>query len=288
MSPLVSRPGHPYLAGPPVFCAHRGGARLAPENTLEAFRSAVEDWAVDMLELDVRATRDGRVVVFHDRTVDRTTDGAGLVASMTWDELRELDAGYRFLDLLGNPSWRGRGVRVPLFEEVLESCPGVRVNAEIKDARAARGLVDAIRRHGAQQRVLVAAERERCRRAVRGYEGPWGASREQLVRFWVLHRTRLSPLYTPAADILQVPLTWRGRAVVTPLLLQEAHRRNIPVHVWVVDDEERMRVLLDVGVDGIQTDRPDVLARVLTEVARRPPAPAAVPTAASSAGEDRA
>jgi len=240
---------------------------------MAAFRSAVEFWGADMLELDVHASADGRIVVIHDGSVDRTTDGSGAVAGMPWAALRELDAGYRFLDLDGRPSFRGRGVRIPLLDEVLEAFPRTRINAEVKDARAALGLVEVVRRHGAAHRVLLAAGDERNRSEVRGYPGPWGASKEQLLAFWALHRTPLSSLYTPAADILQVPFRWKGRTVVTERFLAEAHRRNLPVHVWTVDDESLMRHLLDLGVDGIQTDRPDVLSRVLSEVARRPAPP---------------
>jgi glycerophosphoryl diester phosphodiesterase len=227
-----------------------------------------------MLELDVHASADGRIVVIHDPTVDRTTDGTGAVSAMPWDQLRELDAGWHFADPYGRASFRARGVRLPLFEELLESFPHTRLNVEAKDARAAPGLVALVRRHGATHRVLVAAEHERNRREVRGYAGPWGASAPQLRAFWLIHRTPLSPLYTPRADVLQVPFAWRGREIVTARFLEEAHRRNLPVHVWVVDDESVMRRLLDLGVDGIQTDRPDVLARVLAEVTGRPPAPA--------------
>ena len=92
------RPGHPYFAGAPLLIAHRGGSKIAPENTMAAFRAAVHTWGSDMLELDVRATKDGRIVVIHDATVDRTCDGTGAVADLTWDEIREMDAGYRFVD----------------------------------------------------------------------------------------------------------------------------------------------------------------------------------------------
>jgi glycerophosphoryl diester phosphodiesterase len=255
---------------------------------MAAFREAVDAWGADMLELDVHASADGRIVVIHDATVDRTTDGKGRVDGMRWEALRELDAGWSFRDLDGNTSFRGRGVRIPLLDELLEALPRTRLNVEAKDARVAAGLVALIRHHGAAQRVLVAAEHEKNRREVRGYPGPWGASARQLRIFWALHKTWLSPLYTPHADIFQVPFAWKGRQIVTERFLSEAHRRNIPVHVWTVDDEPLMRRLLEMGVDGIQTDRPDVLARVLTEVAGRPPPPAHRTVAASAVGGARA
>jgi glycerophosphoryl diester phosphodiesterase len=271
------RPGHPYLAGSPLLIAHRGGAGLAPENTLAAFRNAVDSWGADILEMDVRCTRDGVVVVVHDETVDRTTDGTGRVRDLTWAEVRDLDAGFRFRDLKGNPSFRGLGVGIPRFEEVLTSMPGVRLNVEAKDRYSASGLVDAILRHGAQDRVLVAAEWERNRRAVRGYPGPWGASRRNLTWLVLLLPTPIGRFFTPGCDALQVPEVHRGVRILTPRFVREAHQRNLPIHVWTVDAPEDMVRFLEWGVDGIQTDRPDLLAPILTQWAGRPPASALRP-----------
>ena len=264
------RPGHPYLAGAPIFCAHRGGAALAPENTMAAFRSAVERWGADMLEMDVRLTADGEVVVFHDATVDRTTDGTGSVSDMSLAQLQELDAGANFRDPDGADSFAGRGVSAPRFEDVLLEFPRTRLNVEAKAREAARPLVEIILRHGAAHRVLVAAEHEVNRSDVSGYPGPWGASRRQLIPFHLIHRTPFSAFYTPGVDVLQVPDVWKGRQVLTPAIIREAHRRNIPVHVWTVDQVQDMERLLDWGVDGIQTDRPDRLARVLHDRTGRP------------------
>ena len=113
------RPGRTYLAGAPMLVAHRGGSLLAPENTMAAFSSATDDWWADMLEMDVRLTRDGHVVVIHDDSVDRTTDGSGKVSEMTLEEIKDLDAGYRFRDLVGGFPFKGKGVTVPTLEEVL-------------------------------------------------------------------------------------------------------------------------------------------------------------------------
>jgi glycerophosphoryl diester phosphodiesterase len=244
-----------------------------------AFRQAVAGYGADMLELDVHLTADGRVAVIHDDTVDRTTDGTGPVRDLALDELQSLDAGFGFTDLEGEQSWRGRGARIPEFGELLEAFPDTRLNVECKCDRVARPLVELIRRHGAEHRVLVAAADEPNRRAVRGYPGPWGASATQIRAFYLLHRLPLGFLYTPRADALQIPESWEGRAVLTPRLLAEAHRRNIAVHIWTVDDPADMRRLIEMGVDAVQTDRPDLLATVLHELTGRP-----LPPALSGAG----
>lgn len=250
--------------------AHRGGGALAPENTLVAFRRAIEWWGADVLELDVRATRDGEAVVFHDATLDRTTDGSGPVVEHTGTEIAALDAGYAFADEAGGTPFRGQGVRVPKLAEVLAACPAVRVNIEVKDAGAGESVAAAIREAGAEHRVLVAAGRRICRRGLES--GPWpvSASEEELRSLHVFHRLHLSRLYRPRIDALQMPELHDGRQIVTPRLIREAHAKNIPVHVWTVDEETDMRRLLEWGVDGIITDRPDRLARVLHERSGRP------------------
>jgi glycerophosphoryl diester phosphodiesterase len=276
MSPwLRPRPGRPYLAGAPMLVAHRGGAKLAPENTVVAFRQARDRWRADMLEMDVRLTRDGRLVVIHDPTVDRTTDGTGLVADLELEEIQALDAGYRFTDPDGGHPYRGQGVRVPTLEEVLVTFTDVWINVECKAPETARPLASLVTRLGAEERVLIASESERARRGAAGYPGPWGASLPQGLLFWILHRLPGGSPYTPAADILQVPERWKGLRVVTPRFIREAQRLNIPVQVWTVDEEADMQRLLDWGVDGIQTDRPDRLARLLTDRVGRPPPPGA-------------
>ncbi|MEX0935893.1 MAG: glycerophosphodiester phosphodiesterase [Gemmatimonadota bacterium] len=280
-----SRPGHPFLAGAPLLYAHRGGAALAPENTLAAFRSAVEMWGADVLEMDVRRTRDGRLVVIHDARVDRTTDGSGPVSHLTLRELQELDAGFQFRDLDGRPSYRGTGVRIPLFRDVLRALPGVRMNVDAKDPGVAPDLVALVREEGARDRVLLACEHESGRAARFGYEGATSATRRQIRRFYLLHRWPGGGLYTPSVDALQVPFVWEGRQVTTPRFIREAHRRNIPVHVWTIDDPAVMRTLLAWGADGIQTDRPDILARVLHEVTGRPPPPGLRGSATESRGD---
>ena len=256
-----------------MLVAHRGGAKLVPENTLVAFRGGAHEWGADMLEMDVRLTRDRHVVVFHDATLDRTTNGSGPVAEHTLEQIRALDAAHGFEDLDGRHSFRGQGVTVPTLDEVLEACPDVWINVEVKEPRVAGPLVDVIDRHAAHDRVLIATSIEAWRRDALGYPGPWGASRRQCLSFFLTHRLPGGGPYTPAADVFQVPEFWMGRRIVSPRFIREAHRRNVPVQLWTVDDPDDMRRLLSWGVDGIQTDRPDLLAAVLTDVAGRPPPP---------------
>ena len=273
LRPKHFRAGCTYLSGTPLLVAHRGGAKLAPENTLLSFQRAVEWWRADILEMDVRLTSDGHVVVIHDATVNRTTDGAGLVADLNLDEICKLDAGYNFEDLTGQYSFRGQGVTVPTFEEVLTALPHTRMNVEAKEPEVAGPLDEVIKRHSAAHRVHIAAQFERGRREIRHYDGPGGASRQQVFWFWLGHHLPWVNPFKLSADVLQVPELWKGLRVVSPRFLQQAHARNIPVHVWTVDDPEDMRRLIDWGVDAIQSDRPDLLAALLAEIRYRPPIP---------------
>ncbi len=267
------RPGRTYLAGAPMLVAHRGGSLLAPENTMAAFSSATDDWWADMLEMDVRLTRDGHVVVIHDDSVDRTTDGSGKVSEMTLEEIKDLDAGYRFRDLAGGFPFKGKGVTVPTLEEVLETFKDVWINIEAKEPQVAGPLYDLLLSHSVEDRVLIAAEFEANRKGARGYAGPWGASTMQGALFWAFHWLPGGSPYVPEADILQVSEFWKGLRVLTPRFVREAHRLNLPVQVWTVDDVNDMRRFLAWGVDGIQTDRPDLLSALLTELRGRPVPP---------------
>lgn len=266
-----ARPGHPYLAGAPLLIAHRGGSALAPENTLVAFRRAVEWWKADLLEIDVHATADGVPVVHHDATVDRTTDGQGPIKRWRLHDLRQLDAGYRFTPDAGATfPFRGRGTRVPTLEEVLLEFPRQRVNVEVKDHAAQRPVWDLVHATGSTQRVLIAAGRRANRARFGHYSGATSASGEEMRIFYALHLMRLAQRYSPGVDAFQIPERYLGRQVLTPRFVADAHALNVAVHIWTVDDVSDMRRLLAWGVDGIVTDRPDRLARVLHELVGRP------------------
>lgn len=253
----------------PLFFAHRGGSLLAPENTLVAFEQGARCGA-DALELDIQRTRDGDLVVIHDERVDRTTDGSGLVGDYTYDELRRLDAGYRFTPDGGTTfPYRGQGVQIPLLREVYERFPDLRLNIDLKQSTEEReqlvwGLIQQFEAH---ERTLVGcfdmAPLVRFRRLCGGRVATSASSAE--VRRFVLaalaHATRLA--LRPAYDALQVPETQGAIRVVSPTTVAAAHRMGLAVHVWTVDEPDAMERLLSLGVDGLMSDRPDVLARVL-------------------------
>lgn len=257
---LRARGTRPAPADWPVNVGHRGASLLYPENTPAAFRAAVEAGAGG-LELDVHLTRDGHPVVLHDATVDRTTDGFGSVSGMTLAEVRRLDAGGA-----GRP-----GERIPTLREVLAEFPGVTVNVDIKDhglPGAERVVLDVLRGAGATGRALVASADHAVLRRFRKAAGKacdTGASRLEIGVFWGLSLLRLEGLVRPAYAALQVPPDYRGLRVVTPRLVRAAHSRGVRVDVWTVNEPDRMRALLDLGVDSIMTDRPETLAKVLED-----------------------
>jgi glycerophosphoryl diester phosphodiesterase len=252
----------------PVNLAHRGASALAPENTIEAFRLGVEAGAGG-LELDVHMTLDGHIVVIHDATVDRTTNGSGAVSEMILDELRRLDAGHNFSPD-GGPTrpYRGRDVRVPTLGEVLEEFPEVAVNIEIKAGTPGieETVLGVLREANALGRVLVVSTPHHIVKHFRKISGgnvSTGASRWEIGVFYIASRLRLERLTRPAYDALQVPLRHRGIPVVTPRFLGAAHARGVRVDAWTINQADEMRRLLDLGVDVIMTDLPGTLAEVL-------------------------
>jgi glycerophosphoryl diester phosphodiesterase len=260
---LILRKGRKRTVGGewPVNLAHRGASALAPENTIEAFRLAVEAGAGG-LELDVHMTRDGHIVVIHDATVDRTTNGTGAVSEMTLEELRRLDAGHNFSPE-GGPTrpYRGRGVRVPMLAvniEIKAGTPGIeeKVLGVLREANALGRALVVSTPHDIVKRF----------RKVSGGHVSTGASRWEIGVFYISSRFRLERLVRPAYDALQVPLRHRGLPVVTPRFVRAAHARGVRVDAWTINQADEMRRLLDLGVDVIMTDRPGMLAEVLREI----------------------
>jgi glycerophosphoryl diester phosphodiesterase len=254
--------------------AHRGGRRIRPEHTLLAYDQALEDGA-DILELDVGETSDGALVVMHDDEVDRTTDCTGLIKEMTFAEIRECDAGYEFTPDDGETyPYRGIGLVVPTLQEVFDRYPDVAFIIEIKQESPSivDNFVQTLRDSGVEDKMIgsqfsddVLAE---LRAAAPEIATNTGVN-ETLV-FWGKAFDDLDPEYEPPAEFLQVPTQFdvgdRIVDVLHPGFVPRAHELDMYVHVWTINDEQEMRDLIALGVDGIMTDDPPLLTKVINEL----------------------
>lgn len=254
-----------------LVIAHRGGRSLGPENTLYTFRQAV-DLGVDVLEMDVHRTRDGKLVVLHDSTVDRTTNGTGAVDGYTLAELKKLDAAYHWTPDQGKSfPLRGKGLSIPALSEVLEAFPQMRMNIEIKEP--GQGELSAfcrlIHESGMSQKVLIASfdagALKKFRSICPGITTSAGAS--EVMLFYALQKLHLESVYSPDYQALQVPRYYGDLQVVTKRFVDAAHARNLKVHVWVINGADEMQKLLQLGVDGIMTDYPQRLLE-LTKITK--------------------
>jgi glycerophosphoryl diester phosphodiesterase len=261
---------HPFFtsAGPAVF-AHRGGAALAPENTLAAFERGLA-FGADGIELDVHLSRDGAVVVHHDATVDRTTDGRGAVSSLTAAELARLDAGFRFQDAAaGGHPFRGLGIGVPRLADVLSRFRDARVIIELKGSSVPLALatVDVIRREDAVERVCIGSSRLAGLRAVRAVEPAIATSAAREEVRWAVYWAWIGrpPSRQAKYAAFQVPELAGPTRVVSPRFVDLARRSGRPVQVWTVNQEDDARRLIGWGVQALITDRPDIMVPVVQE-----------------------
>jgi glycerophosphoryl diester phosphodiesterase len=259
---------HPFLRGlnRPLHASHRGGARLYPENTLLAFEAAVSQHRTQLLELDLQVTRDGELVVAHDPTVDRCTDGTGRIDALTFAELSRLDAGYHLVpDGETSPVWRGRGARISRFVEVLRALPQVRLNVELKTERALAPLVAVLHEEQALDRLCLGAEEDAL--AAKVVEALPDACcffpRDALAAFILPLKGGEPPEVDPRYTVLDMPWSWEGVPLFDRALADAVWSRGLWVNAWTVDDPVVMRELLADGVGGIMTDRPDTLRAVL-------------------------
>ncbi|HEX8820096.1 MAG TPA: glycerophosphodiester phosphodiesterase [Archangium sp.] len=265
-------PKHPYFLGlsPTLHIAHRGGSLLAPENTLAAFQRAVEHYHTQVLETDVHLTRDGELVVAHDATLERCTDGVGAVADHTLSELQRLDAGYFFSPNGGRTyPFRGQGVRMPSLRELLRAFPGLRFNIEVKPD--VPGIEDVfaqvLREEGALERACVGSELdevgERLARVLP--EACHFYPREALASFVLAVRAGEPTPEDPRYTVLDMPLHFGEVRLVDEALLRAVDAHSRWLNVWTVDDPKEMRRLVAERVGGIMTDRPDLLRQILDD-----------------------
>ena len=259
------RVGHPFFESRcPLVFAHRGGAALAPENTLAAFDQSVASGA-DGLELDVRLSRDGVVVVHHDRTLERTTNLRGAVSNATADELARADAGHHFMRGDARP-FRGLGLGVPTLASVLARYRDHRLIVEMKQntPELARSVLEAVRSADAVDRVCLGSFGLRVLGAARAFDRAVATSAARQEVRWALYRSWCRwPVSRVAYAGYQVPETSGVTRLVSRRFVEHAHRSNLAVQVWTVNAEPDARRLLGWGVDGLITDRPDVLVPLI-------------------------
>lgn len=246
-------PAYPFLDAPlPLAFAHRGGAENGVENTMSSFAAAVE-LGYRYIETDVHATSDGVLVAFHDRTLHRVTGIGGRIEDMSWADLHAVPVGI--------------GERVPLLADILGTWPDIRVNIDVKAPQAVLPLIEAIRHTNALDRVCIASFSRRRVTQVRQALGPRLctslAPREALrlrLASWPPGRRDGG---TPGVPCAQLPYRLGLLRVTDGRLITLAHELGMQVHVWTVDDPADMQRLLNMGVDGIMTDRPTVLRDLL-------------------------
>lgn len=244
-----------YLDGnAPRAFAHRGwhtGDLAGCENSAVAFAEAVAQ-GYHYLETDVHVTADGRLLAFHDHFLDRVTDAKGRIAALPWDRVKKARIGGR------EP--------IPLFEDLLGDFPDAKFNIDPKSDRAVGPLLDALRRTNSLERVCIGAFSDKRLQSVRAALGPGTATSlgpRQVVGLVGRARRLPVPFRAHGAVAAQVPVHQGRITVVNSAFVQAAHRRNIEVHVWTIDDPAEMNRLFDLGVDAIMTDRPDLLKQVL-------------------------
>jgi len=263
---------HPYYENVdrPLVIAHQGGDGVWPGDTLYAFEKAVETGA-DVLEMDAHITEDGRIVLMHDEKVDRTTDGSGLIEDMTLAELKQLDAAYKWSNDDGQTfPYRGLGIQVPTLDELFEKFPQMRYVVEIKltENPIDKPLCDLIRQYDMQDKVLIASFHDVAMQDFRGIcpEVATSASRGEVTKFVILGKIFLSGLVAPGHQSIQPPYDPEESyniPIMTKRFIREAHAKNIAVEPWTVDDPELMKQYIEWGVDGIITDRPDLMTELL-------------------------
>lgn len=256
---------HDFLSPMPRVVAHRGDSANFPENTLPAFISGAK-MGIDVIETDVHLTRDGEIVIWHDPTLERNTDGEGALEIHTLKELKKLDAGYTFTKDGGKTfPFRGKGVQLCTLSEALEACPDERFNIDLKSQEEdiVETYIDVIRKHHAENRVCTASFHLSNLKKLRKLAPDFLTSVSTLEVAPLVFRTKLHmlPSSFDRKIIFQVPVKQYGITIINKRFIDEMHKRDAVVMVWTINDEKEMERLYSMGVDTIMTDDPALLIR---------------------------
>ncbi len=265
LAPTAGPPkSNPWRTGRTLVIPHGGGDGLYPENTMVAYDRTMAMGA-DAIDVDLRLSSDGVAVAIHDSTVTRTTGAQGKVGAMTFDELKRLDAGFTFARN-GTHPFRGRGVRIPSLEEILQRFPGVLLSIDLKDESLAMNdpVCRVLRRYRRSTDVFVGSNGDAQILAFRkSCPGITTSATMVDVRASQAARASNDPSFKPDVFVDQPPFRIGQRTLVTRDSLAFAHSHGVAILTWVVNDEKDMRTLINLGVDGIYTSYPDRLLRLL-------------------------
>lgn len=262
---------------------HRGAQGEVPGNTIESFAHLLDIFPGAILELDVWGTCDGKIVVYHDEMLHHETDGSGPVSSYTYDEILKVDRGYRISRDGGMTyPFRNKGYRIPLLEDVLKKFPGSKISIDIKqhDTGFAAEVMKMLEKNSAVERVVIGSFNDKINRFLCEWSPVTVTSfrKWEVVKFKIFHFFRCPRLYKKKNDVLMIPefisprgevtedeYGKRGIRIITERFIKDAQKRGVPVFVWTINREENMKRLIDWGVDGIVTDYPSRLKKVMLE-----------------------
>ncbi len=259
--------------GKKLIFGHRGFSGNYPENTLVSFQSALDAGAI-VLELDVHLSKDNKLMVIHDKTLDRTTNGSGKINNFTSLELGKFNAGCKFSISYGKEiifPFREKELPVPSLEELFEKFPEAKFNVDLKqhDKKTCETFLTLIKDFNMEEKVLAASddfETINYFRKISGGKTATGASYREILSF-LLSKNKLNSRWFPfEADALQIPEKYFGIRILTEKLIQEAHKKNVEVHAWVINKKEDITRLFNWGIDGIMSDFPDVCFKTLKEI----------------------
>lgn len=261
----------------PWIIAHGGSKHLFPENTMMAFQGS-ENIGVDALEMDVTMTKDEVLVTHHDLTIDRMSNGTGRVIDYTYEELLQFNFGHNFQDINGDFPYRTDTIGIPVnigkLEDVFTTFNDKQLMVELKDRgedgkRAAEVLKSMIEQFELQHNIVVVAFSEEVLSyfyEITNGEVLIGTSEEETKDFVFTGLSAMEFLYRPEATVVAIPTENSGINLATKRIINSAHRRNMAVHYWTINDKATMKELIELGADGLITDRPDLMQEVLEEM----------------------
>jgi glycerophosphoryl diester phosphodiesterase len=254
----------------PWVIAHGGSKQLFPENTMMAFQGSYEI-GVDALEMDVKISSDDTLVCHHDHDIDRMSDGSGPLNDYTLSELKSFNFGDGFKDLNDHYPFKDTIIPICVLEDVFKTFPGSYFVVEIKD-REERGKIageklhDLIQKYNLQERIIVASFDDETLlhfRDISDDKVPVSASEKEARQFVISSKALVGVFYGPEAVAVQLPMEQAGLNLAKSHIISSAHRHNMAAHYWTINDPEDMQLLIDLGADGLITDRPDLMNELL-------------------------